>query len=101
MEPVENLMVMPEYEYKSNCMPDDVWAEKEDRDYEDSIFKEESYEEKTSKCIALHSNGSKCVRRKDNMEEKFEELKKRGEAIGMLLDMMAESGDPRFVFVKK
>ena len=29
----------------------------------DSIFKEESYEEKTSKCIALHSNGSKCVRR--------------------------------------
>ena len=35
------------------------------------------------------------------MEEKFEELKKRGEAIGMLLDMMAESGDPRFVFVKK
>lgn len=35
------------------------------------------------------------------MEEKFEELKKRGEAIDMLLDMMAESGDPRFVFVKK
>lgn len=35
------------------------------------------------------------------MEEKFEELKKRGEAIGMLLDMMAESGDHRFVFVKK
>ena len=41
MEPVENLMVMPEYKYKSNCMPDDVWAEREDRDYEDSIFKEE------------------------------------------------------------
>lgn len=35
------------------------------------------------------------------MEEKFEELKKRGEAISMLLDIMAESGDPRFVFVKK
>lgn len=35
------------------------------------------------------------------MEEKFEELKKRGEAIDMLLDIMAESGDPRFVFVKK
>lgn len=35
------------------------------------------------------------------MEEKFEELKKRGEALDMLLDMMAESGDPRFVFVKK
>lgn len=41
MEPVENPMVMPEYEYKSNCMTDDVWAEREDRDYEDSIFKEE------------------------------------------------------------
>jgi hypothetical protein len=35
MEPVENLMVMPEYKYKSNCMPDDVWAEREDRDWED------------------------------------------------------------------
>ncbi len=35
------------------------------------------------------------------MEEKFEELKKRGEALDMLLDMMAESGDPRFVFIKK
>nr|DAI07344.1 MAG TPA: hypothetical protein [Bacteriophage sp.] len=35
------------------------------------------------------------------MEEKFEELKKRGEAIDMLLDIMAESGDLRFIFVKK
>lgn len=35
------------------------------------------------------------------MEEKFEELKKRKEAIDMILDVMAESGDPRFVFVKK
>lgn len=35
------------------------------------------------------------------MEEKFEELKKRREAIDMMLDIMAESGDPRFVFVKK
>ena len=39
------------------------------------------------------------------MEEKFEELKKelkkRGEALDMLLDMMAESGDPGFVFIKK
>lgn len=35
------------------------------------------------------------------MEEKFEELKKRGEALDMLLDMMAESWDPRFVFIKK
>lgn len=35
------------------------------------------------------------------MEEKFEELKKRREALDTLLDMMAESGDPRFVFVKK
>ena len=41
MELVENPMVMPEYEYKSNRMPDDVWAEREDRDYEDSIFEEE------------------------------------------------------------
>lgn len=41
MEPVENPMVMPEYEYKSNRMTDDVWAEREDRDYEDSIFEEE------------------------------------------------------------
>lgn len=35
------------------------------------------------------------------MKEKFEELKKRREAIDMMLDIMAESGDPRFVFVKK
>lgn len=35
------------------------------------------------------------------MEEKFGELKKRGEAIDMLLDIMAESGDLRFIFVKK
>ena len=42
MEMVENLMVMPEYEYKSNYITDDVWAEMEDIAYEDSIFKEEN-----------------------------------------------------------
>ena len=35
MEMIENAMVMPEYEYKSNRIPDDVWAEKEDIDWED------------------------------------------------------------------
>lgn len=35
------------------------------------------------------------------MEEKFEELKKRGEALDMLLDIMAESGDPSLYLLKK
>ena len=41
MEQVENPMVMPEYEYKSDYILDNAWAEREDRDYEDSIFEEE------------------------------------------------------------
>lgn len=45
MEMIENFMVMPEYKYKTNRIPDDVWAEKEDRDYEDSIFEEMIREE--------------------------------------------------------
>lgn len=41
MELVENPMIMPDIEYKTDRIPDDVWAEQEDRDYEDSIFEEE------------------------------------------------------------
>ena len=40
MEIIENFMVMPEYEYKSNRIPDDVWVEMEDRDYDDMVFDE-------------------------------------------------------------
>ena len=43
MEMVENLMVMPEYEYKSNYITDDVWAEKEDRAWED--IRDNNFEE--------------------------------------------------------
>nr|DAL06008.1 MAG TPA: hypothetical protein [Caudoviricetes sp.] len=46
MEQVENPMVMPEYEYKSDYIPDDVWAEREDRDYQDKIFEEMIEEER-------------------------------------------------------
>lgn len=35
------------------------------------------------------------------MEKELEELKQRSEAIDMILSIMAESGDPRFIFVKK
>lgn len=45
MEMVENLMVMPEYEYKSNRIPDEIWAEQEDRDYQDKVFEEMIKEE--------------------------------------------------------
>lgn len=45
MEMIENLVVMPEYEYKFNRIPDDIWAEKEDQDYEDKIFDEMNKEE--------------------------------------------------------
>ena len=43
MEMVENPMVMPEYEYKSNYITDDVWAEKEDRAWED--IRDNNFEE--------------------------------------------------------
>lgn len=45
MEMIENAMVIPEYEYKTDYIPDDVWAEQEDRDYEDRIFEEMIREE--------------------------------------------------------
>lgn len=45
MKMIENPMVMPEYSYKFNHIPDDVWAEKEDRDYQDKIFEEMNKEE--------------------------------------------------------
>lgn len=45
MEMLENFMVMPEYTFKSKRVPDDVWAEQEDRDYEDRIFEEMIREE--------------------------------------------------------
>lgn len=35
------------------------------------------------------------------MKENLEELKKKSEAIDTLLDIMAKTGDPRFVFFKK
>lgn len=35
------------------------------------------------------------------MEKELEELKKKSEAIDMILNIMAESGDPRFIFLKK
>lgn len=35
------------------------------------------------------------------MEKELEELKKKSEAIDMILNIMAESGKPRFIFVKK
>ena len=41
MEMIENPMVMPQYEYKSQRIEDDVWAEMEDMAYENSIFEEE------------------------------------------------------------
>ena len=45
MEMIENPMVMPEYEYKSNRVPDEEWAENEDREYQDKIFEEMIEEE--------------------------------------------------------
>lgn len=35
---IENPMVLPEYEYKENYIPNDVWEERMDRDYDDYIF---------------------------------------------------------------
>lgn len=46
MEMIENPMVMPEIEYKSQHIEDDVWAEMEDIAYEDKIFEEINKEEK-------------------------------------------------------
>lgn len=43
MEMIENPMVMSEYEYKSNRLPDDVWAEREDRAWED--IRDNNFEE--------------------------------------------------------
>ena len=43
MEVVENTMVMPEYEYKSNYITDEIWAEKEDRVWED--IRDNNFEE--------------------------------------------------------
>lgn len=40
MDMVENPMVMPEYTFKSKRVPDDIWAEMEDRDYEDSLWED-------------------------------------------------------------
>ena len=45
MEMVENPMTMPEIEYKSNYITDEIWAEKEDRDYQDKVFEEMIKEE--------------------------------------------------------
>lgn len=45
MNEIENPMVLPKCEYKSNRIPDDVWAEQEDRDYQDKIFEEMIKEE--------------------------------------------------------
>ena len=37
---IENPMVLPEIKYKER-IPDEVWAEMEDKAYEDSIWEEE------------------------------------------------------------
>ena len=45
MPELDNLMVMLDVEYNTNedywQRQNEIWAEREDRDYEDSIFKEE------------------------------------------------------------
>lgn len=43
MEMLENFMVMPEYTFKSKRVPDDVWAEQEDRAWED--IRDNNFEE--------------------------------------------------------
>lgn len=35
------------------------------------------------------------------MDESFEKAKKKSEMFDMFFDMLAETGDPRFVYVKK
>lgn len=37
---VDNLMIMPEYNYKFDYMEDDVWSELEDRAWEEEKVKE-------------------------------------------------------------
>lgn len=40
MEMIENPMVLPKYEYKSDHIDDDVWTELEDMEYEELVFEE-------------------------------------------------------------
>ena len=40
MDMIENPMVLPEYTYKFNRIPDDVWADMESNDYDDMVFDE-------------------------------------------------------------
>lgn len=46
---VDNLMIMPEIEYNTSeeywRKQDAIWAEKEDRDYQDKVFEEMIKEE--------------------------------------------------------
>ena len=46
---VDNLMTMPEIEYKTTeeywQKQDEIWAEQEDRDYQDKVFEEMIKEE--------------------------------------------------------
>ena len=49
MEMVENPMTIPEIEYNTSeeywRKQDEIWAEKEDRDYQDKVFEEMIKEE--------------------------------------------------------
>ena len=40
MEMIENPMVLPEYQYKFNNIPDDVWSDMESQAYDDMVFDE-------------------------------------------------------------
>ena len=37
---LENFLVLPEYNYKFNNIPDDVWADMESNDYDDMVFED-------------------------------------------------------------
>ena len=40
VENLENPMVLPEYEYRYEHIPDEVWADMESNDYDDMVFEE-------------------------------------------------------------
>ena len=37
---IENPMTLPEYEYESKHIPDDIWADMESNAYDDMVFEE-------------------------------------------------------------
>ena len=40
MDETENPMVLPEYNYKFEHIPDDIWADMESDAYDDMVFEE-------------------------------------------------------------